>query len=50
MMNCLQRDLISGMSTLDISIKYQIDFTSVSDYIKEWEQKGLVVLDKVKND
>ena len=44
MMNCLSRDLSSGMTILDISIKYQIDFTSVSKYIKEWDQKGLICL------
>lgn len=47
MMNCLPRDLSSGLSILDISIKYQIDFTSVSDYIREWNKKGLISLQKI---
>lgn len=46
MMNCLPRDLSSGLSILEISIKYRIDFTSVSKYIKEWDQKDLISLHK----
>ena len=46
MMNCLPRDLSNGLSILDISIKYQINFTSVSDYINEWENKELITLQK----
>ena len=47
MMNCLPRDLNSGMSILDISIKYEIEFTALNHYVKEWEKKGLIKLQHI---
>ena len=43
-MNCLSRELDSGMSVLDISLKYEIDYELLLDYILEWQAKGLVKL------
>ena len=45
LMNCLSRELDSGMSVLDISLKYEIDYEPLLDYILEWQAKGLVKLE-----
>ena len=44
LMNCLPRDLGAGLSTLDISLKYQLSYELVRDYVNEWERKGLASL------
>ena len=44
-MNSLPRELHSGLSVLDISLKYKIDYGLLLHYILEWESKGLVNLD-----
>lgn len=46
LMNCLPRDLHSGLSVLEISLKYEIDFKLLLDYIQEWESKGLIKLER----
>ena len=42
LMNCLSRDLSSGLSALDLSLKYHIHYRLVLEYIEEWESAGLV--------
>ena len=32
-MNCLQRDLQSGLSIVDISLKYDLDYFAVRDIV-----------------
>lgn len=44
MMNCLQRDLGTHLSALDISLKYNIPYKQVLDYLCQWEKKGLIKL------
>ena len=48
MMNCLQRDLGAQMSVLDISIKYNIPYRQVLYYLNEWEEKGLINLERLE--
>ena len=47
MMNCLQRDLGTQMSALDISLKYNIPYKQVLDYLHQWEEKGLIRLERI---
>ena len=44
MMNCLQRDLGQNMTAIDISIKYDLPYKQVIDYLEEWEKRGLIEL------
>ena len=47
LMNCLTRDLSSGLTILDIALKYKLDYDVVHDYIHKWEECGLVFLEEV---
>ena len=46
LMNCLPRDLSAGLSVVDISLKYQIEYKLVLNYIEKWQLSGLVDLQR----
>jgi aminopeptidase-like protein len=42
LMNCLPRELNGKNSLLDIATRYELPLDDVSDYVKQWINKGLV--------
>lgn len=46
LMNCLSRELSSGQSILAISLKYNINYSLLREYISEWESCGIVRLSR----
>jgi len=45
LMNCLTRDLTDGLSISDLSLKYQLPFPMVAQYVEKWITKGLCFKD-----
>jgi len=48
LMNCLSRELSSGLSILDLSLKYQLPYRLVLEYVSKWESAGLVRMEREK--
>ena len=46
LMNCLSRELSSGLSILEISLKYKINYSLLREYVNEWESCGIVRLSR----
>jgi aminopeptidase-like protein len=49
MMNCLQRDLGLDMTAIDISIKYDLPYKQVIDYLEEWDERELIKLGRLES-
>jgi len=48
LMNCLSRELRSGMSVLELSLKYQLPYRLVLEYVRQWDSTGLVKMERKK--